>query len=94
VQTTEHLLFCRRGTLNARHRIDTTWFEHVRHRHSEKPAMFRQMITDLFGDLPRVELFARVATLGWHVWGNEVASDISLSAGHPDQPALATHPHL
>jgi len=31
---------------------------------------------ELFGDLPRIELFARQPTPGWDVWGNEVQSDI------------------
>jgi len=30
IQTTEHMLFCRRGTQKAEKRIDTTWFEHQR----------------------------------------------------------------
>lgn len=78
IQTTEHVLFCRRGTLKAQKRIDRTCFEHKRLRHSEKPAMFRDMIVEVSGDLPRVELFARVKPPGWDVWGNEVESDISL----------------
>jgi N6-adenosine-specific RNA methylase IME4 len=78
VQTTEHLLFCRRGTLKAKKRIDTTWFEHKRLKHSEKPPMFRKMIEEVSGDLPRIELFARQKTEGWDVWGNEVESDIKL----------------
>jgi len=41
-------------------------------KHSEKPAIFRQLIVDLVGDLPRIELFARNKTDGWEVWGNEV----------------------
>ena len=79
VQTTEHLLFCRKGTLKAKKRIDTTWFEHKRLSHSEKPDMFRKMIMDVSGDLPRIELFARQKTEGWDVWGNEVESDIVLT---------------
>ena len=72
VQTSEHLLFCRRGTLTARKRIDTSWFQHKRLRHSEKPAMFRDMIVEVSGDLPRIELFAREHFPGWDCWGNEV----------------------
>jgi N6-adenosine-specific RNA methylase IME4 len=79
VQTSEHLLLARRGTRKALKRIDTTWFEQKRGRHSEKPQEFRQMITDVFGDLPRVELFARIKPEGWDVWGNEVESDISFN---------------
>jgi N6-adenosine-specific RNA methylase IME4 len=46
--------------------------------HSRKPEEARERIIQLFGDLPRIELFARQATHGWAVWGNEVESDISL----------------
>ena len=74
IQTTEHLLFCRRGTLTAKKRIDTTWFEHKRLSHSSKPPMFGDMIVETSGDLPRIELFARQQTPGWDCWGNEVES--------------------
>ena len=40
--------------------------------HSKKPDEARDRIVKLMGDLPRVELFARQATEGWDVWGNEV----------------------
>jgi N6-adenosine-specific RNA methylase IME4 len=42
-------------------------------RHSEKPAVFREMIEKLFPNLPRIELFARGDVPGWDVWGNEAA---------------------
>lgn len=47
-------------------------------RHSKKPDVVRERIVDLMGDLPRVELFAREKALGWHSWGNEIESDITL----------------
>ena len=40
--------------------------------HSKKPDIVRNRITDLAGDLPRIELFARQETEGWDCWGNEV----------------------
>ena len=46
--------------------------------HSRKPDEVRQRITKLFGDLPRIELFARQKTEGWDAWGNEVQSDLTL----------------
>mgnify|MGYP000773360492 FL=1 len=46
--------------------------------HSKKPAVVREKIVELVGDLPRIELFAREKTKGWDVWGNEVESDIEL----------------
>jgi len=42
-------------------------------KHSKKPNEFRKLITELVGDLPRIELFARQKTPGWDVWGNEVS---------------------
>lgn len=48
--------------------------------HSQKPDEVRTRIVELFGDLPRIELFAREKTQGWDVWGNEVTSDIDLAA--------------
>lgn len=78
VQTTEHLLFCRRGKLKTNKRVDTTWIEHKRLRHSEKPQIFRDLILQASGDLPRIELFARQKKEGWDVWGNEVECDIPL----------------
>lgn len=48
--------------------------------HSVKPFQIRNEILRLCGDLPRIELFARQKTEGWDVWGNEVESDIDLTA--------------
>ena len=41
-------------------------------RHSKKPSEIRDRIVKLFGDVPRIELFAREKTNGWDCWGNEV----------------------
>jgi N6-adenosine-specific RNA methylase IME4 len=43
-----------------------------RREHSRKPDEVRERIVQLFGDVPRIELFARQRTPGWDVWGNEV----------------------
>ncbi len=40
--------------------------------HSQKPDEIRKRIVELFGDLPRIELFAREQADGWDCWGNEV----------------------
>lgn len=39
--------------------------------HSKKPAVVRELITKLVGELPRIELFCREPAEGWDVWGNE-----------------------
>jgi len=43
--------------------------------HSKKPDAFRDLIVELCGDLPRIELFARQKTKGWDVWGDEINGD-------------------
>lgn len=40
--------------------------------HSRKPAVFREAIVEVFGDLPRVELFARDPAPGWDAFGHGV----------------------
>ncbi len=68
----EYLLFCRSGSLKALHRVKGNHWHLPRERHSKKPDFFRDMIVDVFGDVPRIELFARNTTPGWDVGGNEV----------------------
>jgi len=46
--------------------------------HSRKPNEIRQAIVSLFGDRPRIELFAREITAGWDVWGNEAKGAVKL----------------
>ena len=43
-----------------------------REKHSKKPSEIRDRIAELFGDVPRIELFARQSTPGWDVWGNQI----------------------
>jgi len=59
--------------------------------HSQKPAETRCRIERLYGDLPRLELFARQRAEGWAIWGNEApgGSDVDLAPqryknGHVD----------
>ena len=39
--------------------------------HSKKPDCVRGFIEDMFGDISRIELFARQHADGWDCWGNE-----------------------
>src|ERR1035437_8304959 len=43
-----------------------------RGQHSRKPDEQYDLIERLFGDLPRIELFARREIVGWDCWGNQV----------------------
>lgn len=44
-----------------------------RTKHSKKPDEVRKSIETLFGDVPKIELFARQTFDGWDCWGNEVS---------------------
>lgn len=43
--------------------------------HSVKPFEVRDRIVKLFGDLPRIELFARSTATGWDCWGDEAPEE-------------------
>jgi N6-adenosine-specific RNA methylase IME4 len=42
-----------------------------RQRHSQKPAEARRRLELLYGDIPRIELYARGRVPGWRVWGDQ-----------------------
>lgn len=75
----EDCLFAVRGRLPER--INAGICQHItapREEHSKKPDVFRDRLVELLGDIPRIELFARQHTEGWHTWGNECNCDIDL----------------
>lgn len=54
--------------------------------HSRKPQLIRDKIVEMFGDeLPKLEMFARIKTDGWDIWGNEVECDTNLMAAKADK---------
>jgi N6-adenosine-specific RNA methylase IME4 len=55
-----------------------------RGRHSEKPTETYTRIERLFGDVSRVELFARQRRAGWDAFGNQVEDSILLPAAPDD----------
>ena len=63
--------------LPARQRANGRWYEWKRGRHSQKPEAFQDLVESVSPG-PYLELFARRKRLGWHSWGNEVDSDITL----------------
>jgi len=72
---------CLLGTKGNPKAIDHSISELVRFpigKHSEKPAIIKELIVKLCGDIPRIELFARQKTDGWDIWGNELHNDIEL----------------
>lgn len=68
--TTEHILFCRRGSLPYKTRVGSTWWQWKRNGHSTKPEAFLDMVEQVSPG-PYVELFARRDRLGWDTWGDE-----------------------
>lgn len=47
-------------------------------KHSEKPQEARIRLDRLYGDVPRIELFARGNIDSWDVWGNECDNSVDL----------------
>ncbi len=82
--TTEFVLFCRRGKLKTLAREDSTWwkwgrpYENGHIAHSAKPDAFNDMVMRI-SPPPYLELFARSNRLGWSTWGNECLEHVSLS---------------
>lgn len=78
--TTQHCLFgyyrkCRFPLA----RWQPTHFTASVRRHSQKPEQFYDLV-ERVSPAPRLELFARQKRLSWSSWGNEVASDIEMTA--------------
>ena len=69
----EYCLLATRGKILERksHSVSSAIISHIEE-HSKKPNEIRQRIVELFGDIPRIELFARQYAEGWDCWGNEV----------------------
>jgi N6-adenosine-specific RNA methylase IME4 len=53
--------------------------------HSRKPAIFRDLIVELLGDRPRIELFAREAWPGWDCYGFEAPESRDALQFHAEQ---------
>ena len=67
----EICLLGRRGKIQRQRRNIRQIVRAERGRHSAKPAEVRNRIDQLFGDVPRIELFARGEAAGWDQWGND-----------------------
>ncbi|WP_034912975.1 MT-A70 family methyltransferase [Erwinia sp. 9145] len=49
--------------------------------HSAKPGEARHRLNVLYGDVPRIELFARAQDDGWDSWGNQCDRSVDLLPG-------------
>lgn len=81
--TTEFVLFCRKGSLRHKQRENSTWwawsrpYENGHISHSSKPEAFQDMV-ERVSPGPYLELFARRTRLGWATWGNECLCHVDL----------------
>jgi N6-adenosine-specific RNA methylase IME4 len=73
--TTEYCLFARRGTLAAKERVGSTWWNWPRGAHSVKPAAFYDLVEKVSPG-PYIELFARAPRLGWDSYGLGVEAHV------------------
>lgn len=79
-QSTEHVLFARRGVLTAAQRVDSTWFQWPRSTtHSRKPEAFLDLVEQVSPG-PYLEMFARRNRLGWDTWGNEALEHVEVAS--------------
>lgn len=79
-QSTEFILFCRKGSPGQLRRLDSTWFNWPRsNTHSKKPEAFLDIVEQVSPG-PYLELFARRNRLGWDTWGNESIEHIQVKA--------------
>jgi N6-adenosine-specific RNA methylase IME4 len=78
-QSTEYVLFCRRGSLKSLQRFDSTWFNWKRmgKAHSRKPDAFLDMVEQASPG-PWLEMFARRARFGWEYWGDESLNTVEV----------------
>ncbi len=79
--TTEFVLFCRRGSLRSLTRSDTSWWHWTRphNNHSAKPEAFLDLVESISPG-PYLEMFARRNRLGWDTWGNEAFEHVEVVA--------------
>jgi len=67
----ELLLLGVKGNLTFPSNNIKSWLEAPRTRHSEKPEGVKDLIEQV-SPAPRIELFARIKSKGWTVWGNQI----------------------
>ena len=68
---TEYCLLATRGKPKRKNADVRQVYESVPRKHSQKPDVFRDRIVRLVGNVPRIELFARINAHGWDSFGND-----------------------
>ena len=79
---TEDVLIATRGTGLQRASASVKQVVHTRlGEHSAKPWEVRNRLEQLYGDVKRIEIFAREEWNGWDRWGNECNNSIEMITG-------------
>jgi N6-adenosine-specific RNA methylase IME4 len=81
-QNSELCLLGLKGKMEVQSHDVSSVIQSIRGKHSQKPAETRDRIVRLFGNLSRVELFARQAPDGWDTWGNELDTLLNMEQGN------------
>ena len=81
--TVKQCEICLLATKGTAHKLlksfkEKSYLEENKTEHSKKPNEFRKRIERMFGDVPKLEMFARTRAEGWDAWGNEVESSVAL----------------
>jgi N6-adenosine-specific RNA methylase IME4 len=77
--TSEFVVYARRGKPEHHQRQASTWWEWPRGAHSAKPEAFLDMVEATFPG-PYLELFARRARFGWDYWGDQSLGTAEVAA--------------
>lgn len=72
----EIVIIAKRGQLERKNKNVKQLVFSPLEQHSQKPNEVRQRIVDLYGDIPRIELFARERFHGWDSFGNQLPNTI------------------
>lgn len=91
--------FCLIGVRGSPKRVDSGVQSAIispRRKHSQKPDEIMDRIVRLYGNVPRIELFARERVDGWDAWGNEIEPDIAFPerGGRVQMGAIKTPPGM
>lgn len=81
--TVKQCEICLLATKGTAHKLlksfkERSYLEETKTIHSKKPKEIQKRIERMFGDISKIELFAREKTAGWDTWGNELSNDIEI----------------
>jgi site-specific DNA-methyltransferase (adenine-specific) len=79
MKNTEICLLATKGNMFNKRQVKNLFqlVEAERTKHSKKPQEVRNRIEKLFGNMERLEMFAREKHDGWDAWGNEVENSLT-----------------